>query len=99
MADKKNMLSPALFVRVLVVPHGQQWLAQGLEYDLTAQGSSAEQAVYAFLVVLRGHLELDRKHGRTPLSGVGSAPEKFVRAFHARDASSHQRGGRRKTNP
>jgi len=77
----KQMRSQPLFIRVLVMRQGPEWLAQGLEYDLSAQGANQKQAIAAFLAVLRGHLTLDKKHGRRPLEGVHSAPERFVEAF------------------
>jgi len=75
------MSSRAIFIRVLVMRQGQQWLAQGLEYDLAAQGPSEKQAILAFVGVLQGHLRLDRKHGREPLAGIPPAPERFMKAF------------------
>ena len=78
-----------LFIRVLVVQQGKQWLAQALENNLSAQGASDEQAVQSFLRILRARLRADRERGKTPLQGLPPAPdrffdlwERFVRDLH-----------------
>lgn len=58
-----------LFVRVLVIWRGSQWLAQGLEYDLATQAPTDQQAIYSFLRILRARLLRDAQLGRSRSKG------------------------------
>lgn len=70
--------SRPLLVRVLVIRQGSsQWLAQGLDYNLVAQGPGDKHAINAFVRVLRAHLRRDAALGREPLQGVPRAPDHF----------------------
>jgi hypothetical protein len=71
----------ALFIRVLVSSHGDQWLAEGLEKHLTAQAPSWRQAINSFIRILRRRLQMDRQHGVEPLSTVAKAPEHLFDAW------------------
>jgi hypothetical protein len=66
-----------VFIRVLVLKQEGQWLAQALDHNLSAQGSSEKQAVQSFFRILRARLRADRDHGREPLSGLPPAPDRF----------------------
>lgn len=66
-----------MFIRVLVLQLQGQWLAQGLEYDLSAQGQSDKQAVDSFIRLLRARLRRDLALGRVPLADLQEAPERF----------------------
>src|SRR5687768_7289160 len=71
-------MADTLHVTVLFIrqPEGF-WLAQGLEYDLAAQGSSVELAKEGFERTFLGQLALDRRMNRKPLSTLERAPQKF----------------------
>jgi hypothetical protein len=66
-----------LIIRVVVMRQGDQWLAQGLEFNLSTQAPSEPQAVRGFLRVLTAHIRRDHELGRQPLQGVPPAPERF----------------------
>ena len=68
---------PALYVRVLVILQGDQWLAQGLDYDLAAQGPSDEQAIQSFVRILVARLRRDHQSGKEPLLNLPPAPDRF----------------------
>lgn len=70
-----------LYVRVLVVRQGSEWLAQGLEYDVAAQGPSDESALNAFARIIRAHIRHDYELGREPFEGVPPAPERFIQVW------------------
>lgn len=93
---------PTAVLRVLVVRQGRQWLAQGLEYDLAAQGTTNRAAIRSFVRIFRARIERDRKLGREPLSGIPQAPERFLEAWKVsaqrprwRPATSVEFGGDR----
>lgn len=73
--------SRPLFVRVLVGPWGDQWIAQGLEYDIAAQGPSAALALRSFVRLLHARIRLDLQRNREPLADLPPAPEHFVAAW------------------
>jgi hypothetical protein len=64
-------------VRVIVYQEDGQWLAQGLEYDLTSQAPSPQQAIESFGRIFGARVQKDIKLGRKPLHGIGPAPEEF----------------------
>ena len=72
----------AVEMDVVLYPEGNVWIAQGLQFDVTARGESPAQASDRFDlkigVELLMSLELDDE---APLSDVGRAPEKFWRMF------------------
>jgi hypothetical protein len=67
--------------RVLVVQIGTQWLAQCVDFDLSAQGPSDALAVAAFLKILRAHYLKDRQLGREPFDNLPEAPARFAKAW------------------
>ena len=67
----------SVFVRVIVYRDKDQWLAQGLEYDLNAQAPSERQAIQSFVRLLGARVLKDAQLGRIPLAGIEPAPEAF----------------------
>jgi hypothetical protein len=65
------MLPP---LRVLLVKKADVWVAQCLEYDITAQGKEIDDARKSFERVLLAHVMSDRDANRKPLDGVPPAP-------------------------
>ena len=69
---------PPITVRVLVIQRGNdQWLAQGLDCDIAAQGQSDDQAIRSFLRLLQARIRRDLQNGRQPLEGLPPAPDHF----------------------
>lgn len=64
-------------VRVLLLHEGEFWVAQGLEYDVAAQGRSPEETKAAFERTFIGRLVFDLERGRQPLAGVDRAPAHY----------------------
>jgi hypothetical protein len=56
---------------------GEQWLAQALDHNLSAQGSSDKQAIQSFLRILRARLRADRERGKAPFQGLPPAADRF----------------------
>jgi hypothetical protein len=66
---------------VVVTRRGGQWVAQGLEYNLSAQAPSDRQAIRAFVRILRAHIRKDIQLGRPLLFGVPGAPNEAIEAW------------------
>ena len=81
----------ALVVRVLVFRREGQYLAQGIDYDLTAQAPSEQQAIRSFVRLLKARLKRDAELGRRPLQGVPRAPRQYLEAW---DRVEHHRVSR-----
>jgi hypothetical protein len=69
-------------VKVLFIREGKFWVAQALEFDLAAQGSSIAKTKRAFEQAFFGQIHFDVKLGRPPLEHLPPAPEKYWREFN-----------------
>jgi hypothetical protein len=78
-----------VYIRVLVLKQGDQWLAQGLECDIAAQGPSDQLAINSFIRILRARLARDHNSGREPLAGLPRAPERFEATWNRLVARGH----------
>ncbi len=67
-----------LVLRVLLFEdcHGV-WVAQALEHDIAAYGSSVANVKAAFERTLYGYVQLDVTYRRTPLASLPQAPSEF----------------------
>ena len=73
---------PPPWLRILVFQSLRGvWVARALEHDVAAEARSGEAAVSAVLQILFAHIDLDRRHGRAPLSAFPPAPERYRSAF------------------
>ena len=73
---------PPPWLRILVFQSLRGvWVARALEHDVAAEARSGEAAVSAVLQILFAHIDLDRRHGRAPLSAFPAAPERYRSAF------------------
>jgi hypothetical protein len=73
---------PPPWLRILVFQSLKGiWVARALEHDVAAEARSSEAAVSAVLQILFAHIDLDRRHGRAPLSAFPAAPERYRSAF------------------
>lgn len=57
------------------------WVAQGLEYDITAQASSLPEAHKKFFMKLIAEVVIAMDLGREPYFGLAPAPGQFWRLF------------------
>lgn len=57
------------------------WFAQGLQWDVAAQGDSIAQARRRFERTFRAQVVTDIRDGKAPLEGIGRAPEKYWDLF------------------
>lgn len=73
----------SIFVRVLLfLDEGKTWIAQGLEYDIAAQGKTLKEAQEAFNRMFITKIILDLNNGVDPLSQLSEAPEEYQQMFN-----------------
>lgn len=61
---------------------GTMWVAQGLEYDIAAQGKTLKEAQDAFERAFVGQVIVNLHHGKEPMENVPAAPADFWHKFH-----------------
>jgi hypothetical protein len=65
-------------ITVVLYPEGSMWIAQGLEFDITARGVSPSDASERFNAKVGAELVISLETGdQVPLSGIEPAPQKF----------------------
>ena len=57
------------------------WVAQGLEFDISAQGKTIPEAMDAFVDTVAGQLMFDAERGVEPFEGFEVAPQEFQRKW------------------
>lgn len=70
-----------LTVSVLLLKERETWVAQCLEHDVAAQGDSIDEALENFGAVFAGHVMLDVRDGREPLTLIPQAPKVYWDRF------------------
>lgn len=70
-----------MYIRVLVAQHDEQWLARSVDFNVGAQGPTAQLAVTALVRIVRAHYHRDVEAGRTPFAGLPAVPQEIVNAW------------------
>lgn len=68
-------------INVLVTNREGWWVAQGVEYDIVAQGKTIEDMEYEFERMLMVHILSAEEFGLVPLESLPPAPEEIRQAF------------------
>ncbi len=68
-------------IRVLLLKGQESWIAQGLEYNIAAQGDTVREAKEAFLQTVVGQIAIDRQFGQEALEGISPAPREYWEQF------------------
>ena len=76
------MPAKELKIRVVLKSDNGNWIAQGLEFDITAQGKDIHQAKESFVKTVLGYLVYASKKNIQPFLGVPKAPDRFWKAFN-----------------
>ena len=79
----------SLCLRVLLKAQDGMWVAQALEYDITAQGKNISAAKHAFVKTVVGHILLAIKSDRIPFEGLGKAPRYYWNIFEKAEELSN----------
>lgn len=83
-----NQAHAELKLRVVVFAEGDQWVAQGLEHDICAQGSDLDTVQERFLDTLDVERSMAVEAGESPFTNIGPAPEHFFRMWEERSKFS-----------
>lgn len=70
------------YLSVLFLEHRNQgWVAQCLEYDIAAQGTTLKEAMNSFERTILARVALDLSKNREPFQGIPQAPGKYFEEF------------------
>jgi hypothetical protein len=70
-------------VSVVLYQEDGVWIAQGLQYDITARGSDPVEASERFNQKIGAEFIMSMEIGEKPLSGVPKAPQEFWDMYEA----------------
>jgi hypothetical protein len=70
-------------LNVVLLQENESWVAQALEYDITAQGKTIQNATDALERTVVGQLLVDITHGSQPFEGIEQAPKIYWEHFHS----------------
>ena len=73
-------------VRVIVSRGQTAWVAQGLEYDVAAQGPTVHDAMLAWVKTFVCEVARDLRAGKQPLETVPRAPQRFFALWEGAEA-------------
>lgn len=68
-------------LRVVLIREGEAWVAQCLEFDLAAQGSTLAEAQAAFTRLFLGQAMVDASLGKAPFENTPPAPAWYVEQY------------------
>lgn len=68
-------------ISAVLYEDGDFWIAQGIEYDITAQALSLPELPRRFAIKVAAEIAISLDLGRKPLEGIGDAPAKFWRMY------------------
>lgn len=68
-------------ISVILYQEDAHWIAQGLEYDITAQAPSLPALKDRFEAKVAAEVAISLDLNRKPLDGIGRAPERFWKMF------------------
>lgn len=71
------MKKEKFIISVLLFKEENQWIAQGLEYDITAQGSTIAKAQEAFEKTVFGQILYNFKEDQIPFHEIRKAPKYY----------------------
>jgi len=73
----------SLEVNVLAFREGELWVAQCIEYDISARSDTLASAMTAFRRAFAANLAANRELGRNALDGVPPAPQRYKQMFES----------------
>lgn len=68
-------------LNVIVLQRDGVWVAQCLQYDLTAQAEKLTDLPYELDRVLVGHMVIAAEHGEVPFENLDVAPQEYWELF------------------
>ena len=74
-------------VDVVLYPEGDHWVAQGLQYDITAQAKEQADLPGKFMLAFASEVVVAMELGEEPLVSIPQAPQKFFQMFERATAT------------
>lgn len=71
------MPSQQVKINIVAYQDGDLWVAQCVEYDISARADSLPKLPRAFSRALAANISVNRELGREGLSGIAPAPDRF----------------------
>jgi hypothetical protein len=68
-------------LRVLVLKENRTWVAQCIDYDIAAQGTSIPDALKCFEQTVLAQISINIEDGKAPFEGIGPAPEWYAQQY------------------
>jgi len=78
---REHMEPIEIQISAILYEDGGHWIAQGLEYDITAQATSLTDLPQRFAMKVVAEVAISLDLERKPLEGLGEAPTMFWRMF------------------
>ena len=76
-------------LRVLLFKDQEHWIAQLLEFHITAQGETTEDAIYELSRLISGEMVMRKKGMLQPLDDIPRAPHKYWEWYEMATPSEH----------
>lgn len=76
-------------LRVVAFREGETWVAQCLEYDIQAQGSSFQCANRRLRAAVASEAKYTSEEHGTPFEGIDPAPKMYVDLFESAEQPMH----------
>ena len=70
-----------MVLSVVVFKENKGYVAQCLEFDIAAQGTTEKKAMESIVKIISGQIKLDVKYGKEPFAGIERAPERYWDLF------------------
>ena len=81
---RQTVEAATIEIDVVLYPEDSGWIAQGLQFDITARGSNPNEASERFDAKVGAELVMSFEIGdENPLSGICPAPQQFWKMFEA----------------
>jgi hypothetical protein len=74
---------PTYKISAILFEREDAWVAQCLEYDITAQADSLPNLYYELERVLVGHIVISEENGEEPFELLPAAPQEYWQMFDA----------------
>lgn len=69
-------------LRIVIIKRSYKYVAQCLEYDISAQGDTIPAVIRAWNAVFTSQVALDMSQGRLPLADIPQAPGEYEEIFN-----------------
>lgn len=83
----EETVSETYQIDVVLYQEGDHWIAQGLQFDITAQAKTPTELPQRFMKAMASEVVVALELGEEPLASVPAAPAKFWQMFNRSTAT------------